>query len=248
MKLAIVIKTFDRSPKRNYRRETLANLDRSGIWQSRAPWRLAIVNGQESPTFIQGQLTDHFRADPGAVAIHESGGQHFTPNGNAARSWLIAHQLATTVCADWCLVLEDDIDVCADFLDVTAEWLATYQTRDRHVYPLGCRLEKEMRTAREQGLDACDYRRDLFWGAQAVALRPADALSLATYLTAHPQWCGTTQSHDYLINDWAKERWPEVHHYLTPVPSLVQHIGRESTLAYPGRLEFFEFPYWRGRE
>lgn len=246
MTFSIVIKTIDRTPRRNYLRETLANLERGGLWESHATWRLAIANGHDSPHFIQPQLTDRVRATPELVTIHESEGVHFTPNENAARCWLIAGQTAER--AEWCLVLEDDIDVCANFLDETAEWLAAYATHDRHVYPLGCRLEKEVRDATACGLGACDYPRDLFWGAQALALRPNDALSLATYLVAHPCWNGMTQSHDYLINDWAAERWPAINAYLTPVPSLVQHIGRESTLAYPGRLEFFEFPCWRGRD
>lgn len=247
MTIAIAIKTIDRGPKQNYLRTTLENLTRSGIWESQTRWNAIVVDGGSPPGFLPAQVPLRWwKETPRLEAL-----QRLTPNENAAASWRVAADLARAVGADWCLVLEDDIDVCSHFLDETAEWLYTYATRDRYVYPLGCRLEKEMREAIDHGLGAYDYQRAEFWGAQAVALRQADARRLADYLARHPLWNGTTQSHDYLINDWAVERWPDIHHYLTPVPSLVQHIGRESTLA-AGRggegTQFFEFPLWRGRD
>lgn len=246
--ISLVVKTFDRSGAglRNYLGETLSNLERGGLLAARTPWTLTVVDGGSPEGYLEAEIPESFRECVRLVRA----ARVLTPNENAAASWCEA---CMDPAADWVLVVEDDIDVCADFLDETAAWLATYARKDRHLYPLGCPPEN-VRESALNGANAWEYPIGHYWGAQATAARRADGQSLAAYLTAHPLHAGSTQSHDWIIPQWATDTWPTIAHFLTPVPGLVQHIGRQSLLAIsrrarygPTTIGFFEFPSWRGR-
>jgi hypothetical protein len=249
--VAVVITTFDRSQrgKRNYLGDTLQHLERSGLWASRTPWTLTLVDGGSPPGYpaceVRGDLLD----DPLVRIVRPPAGQVLTCNENAAAAWRIAGATG----APWVLVLEDDIDVCADFLDETQCWLEQHARPDRHLYPLGC-PHRDVEAVAAAGGTAWEYPIGHYWGSQGTAARHADAVSLGAYLTAHPRHAsGSTYSHDWVMADWAREQWPEIAHFLTPAPGLVQHVGRESYVAVD-RLKvskdaiiFFDYPSWRGR-
>lgn len=251
MNVPIIITTFDRSPrgKRNYLGDTLANLARSGLYRSQTPWTLIIVDGGSAPGYLEREVPASLREDPRVRLVRPPEGKVLTCNENAAVSWCVAGADADP----WTLVLEDDIDVCADFLDETVRWLEQHAAPDRHLYPLGA-PHRDVADAAARGETSWEYPIGHYWGSQGTAAGKADAISLGAYLTAHPVHAsGSTYSHDWMIGQWARETWPTIAHFRCPAPGLVQHVGRESYLAVD-RLKvnkqaiiFFDYPSWRGR-
>lgn len=254
MTVAIAIRTCDRRPAglKNYLGDTLRNLERGGLWKAQTPWSLVIVDGGSRPGYIRTELPAGVISDPW-VRIAAAPDRVRTPNENGAATW---REACADDAADWVLVLEDDIDVCADFLDETARWLETHARDDRRVYPLGC-PHRDVVTAAAAGQTSWEYPIGHYWASQATVVRRPDAIRLAAYLEAHPiHGVGaqaTTQSHDWILPDWARTDYPAIAHFLTPAPGLVQHIGRQSLLAInrlkqsPQAIVFFDFPSWRGR-
>jgi len=251
-RVSIVIQTRDRTPagKRNYLGETLRNLTRSGLCHAQTPFTLDIVDGG-SPNPEQFYQEEVLPFSSGLWPIFHPG-EPCTAQANAAASWQVAAEQAYGTDAAWVMVLEDDLDVCADFLDETVQWLAQHAREDRRLYPLGCPYAGVARAA-AAGHSSWEYPVSAYWASQATVARPEDAASLARYVAGY-QGTIPTCSQDWIIRDWAQQTYPQIAHVLSPAPGLVQHIGRESLLGVerlkldPQAIQFFEFPSWRGRQ
>lgn len=226
--IAAVMVTVDRTPKPNYLAETLENLKRGGCRDSKHLLRIDLV----SP-----DLEWASRALPGQNCMGRN-----PANLNVAS----ALRFGADTGAPWTLFLEDDIDVCANFFDSAGAWLDDHARDDRRAYFFGANFG-EVGDLAAKGIHAWDYPIDLAYGTQAFAVRSEDAASLADYLEEHcydltPE--GTR--YDHLMRGWAKERWPEIDHFLASCPSFVQHTGRSSVI--DPREVVHVFPSWPGRE
>ena len=148
--------------------------------------------------------------------------------------------------APWVLFLEDDVDVCADFLGSVGRWLDQYAHRNTvfsfSVPHSAINLETTQ---------YWKYPIEYFCCTQALAMRREDAQSLAEYLDAHPTYTGhdggvSTGAYDLHIRDWARQRWPAMEFFGASNPSFVQHVGYDSVIT-PGR-SLIVMPNWPGRE
>lgn len=234
--IAAVMVTVDRTPKPNYLAETLENLARSG---AKPPRPLVIA---DSGTDNGWSYPDIRRTWGSWVHLDQTDGEFLCANLNVAR----ALRLGAKSGAPWVLFLEDDIDVVADFFDSVGAWLDDHAREDRHLYAFGANYAQVGDLA-ARGIHAWDYPIEDFYGTQAIAVRAEDAPSLADYLEEHcfdltPE--GTR--YDHLMRGWAKERWPEIDHFLASCPSFVQHTGRSSVI--DPREVVHVFPSWPGRE
>ena len=231
---AAVLITANRSPRPNYLLTTLDNLLTHGGLRA-APPELHTF------TIIDGTADDLYWAldtlDP--LAGREVGCVSGALPAN--RNVAYALRFAASVGAPWVLFLEDDIDVCADFFASTAAWLADFADPRYPIFPLGANYP-QVDAPTNYGC-AWEYPIDKFYGTQALALRADTAVSVADYIDTH---CysrthdGT--AYDLLIADWARANG--YGSFLTPAPSFVQHIGRESVIR--PRAETHVFPSWRG--
>jgi hypothetical protein len=161
-----------------------------------------------------------------------------TLHQNAAR----AIRVAAGAGATWAMVLEDDLDFCADFVGSTLRWLRDNARADRLMYAFGANYAQ---------IALCVLRRQPFWaypvtafyGAQACAWRTEDALQLAKWLGPDPTYGGVRDhGHDLLLQRWGKERG--LTHFLASAPSFVQHVGSASGIGN----RYFGFPTWPGRQ
>lgn len=226
----VTLITIDRSPKRNYLADTLQNLQRAGVFSSHLLERFAIIDGG-SPSL--DFLWDAVKLIPNRrMAFYSS---KTTATKNAARAFGMAGYHGS----DWTLFLEDDIDVCANFLESVDAWLKKHADKGHVVYPMGANYSAIDEMA-ARGRDYWSYGVQSFYGTLAVAMRPTDAMLVGAHLLAS----ATADEYDLRIAEWAKGRG--ITHFLTPAPSFVQHIGAESTIRPGG--DFHQYSSWRGKD
>lgn len=234
LKFSIAMMTIDRAPKRNFLAETVANLARAGVFTSPHLGSFSVVDsGSEDLQFIYDAFNDVDRG------VYIATGQRL-PTANAAFALRMAVRFAEP--GAWVLFLEDDIDVCAEFLEGTAMWLDEHSANQR-VFPLGANYDF-IDTAYRNGHTSWDYPIEAYYGTLAVAMRQDDAMTIARHLAGLAVGGQHPHSYDLHMADWARVHG--VTHFLTPVPSFIQHIGSESVIR-PGS-EFHTYSSWRGRE
>ena len=225
MRIAIVMITIDRSAsgRENYLASTMQSLKDSGMQRTKVPYDFYIFDGgSESIDYISALRSDIF-----PITIYVPIGHKLSPNMNAGRALLIGSQVQ----ADWVLFLEDDIEVCKDFLDGVAWWLNHFaDTRHRLFTFYTCYHEVEQQH-KGSGVGSWEYPVDKFYGTQCMALRPREAQSIGEYLVglSYP-----TSSYDIEIQNWTKA-FPNLMQegsecFLASVPCFVQHIGEQSVL------------------
>jgi hypothetical protein len=131
---------------------------------------------------------------------------------------------------DWVLLLEDDLEFCADFLGSVQRWLQRVARPSRHVYRLcGFRMQPPHR-----GVMAYDWTLYGMGGSQAVLLRMADALDFVAWADVNmAEWArpraNKEVAFDKLISAWALHRWPDTPGMVSH-PNFVNHIGATSSL------------------
>jgi glycosyltransferase involved in cell wall biosynthesis len=243
---SIVIGTLNRSPQKNYLGDTLTSLRKSGLWESPIPFRLDIVDSgsKDEDNYFKEQvysnvpsplsshqLTVH-RLDqaelkkPRPQWVSEKEGW-FRRSRNANAVACLKVGIASG--APWVLFIEDDVEVCKDFLGSVDRWLHDHARRDRHLYSF-CTPYKDVAKATMAGQQTWDFPIQAFYGNQALAFMRADAMLAASWIESRMQTWDTGQGFDLLLKEWAKARWPGVHHFLSSAPSLVQHVGQESSI------------------
>jgi hypothetical protein len=220
--------------RRNYLGETLTNLERSGALRFRSPLSSLHIVDSGSPElakFLVSQVPDSF------VPRAEFHSGRWTLHQTAQRA--IA-AVAGDPCANWCLVLEDDLDFCDRFLESVVGWLDDHARDDRLMYAFGANY---IQIASHFRAGEWDYPVGAFYGAQALAWKREDAAQLAEWLGPDPNYNGIRDhGHDLLLQQWGKSRG--LTHFLASAPSFVQHVGVESGI----NNRFFEFVTWPGRD
>src|SRR5690606_22110405 len=108
--------------------------------------------------------------------------------------------------ARWAMVIEDDIDVCADFLESVETWLEEHARADRLMYALGANYAQIEFVAAQGGTEWA-YPVPAFYGAQALAWAREDAAQLAEWLGPDPSYDGKRDhGHDLLLQRWGATR------------------------------------------
>lgn len=233
MRLLFTIRTANRAPKRNYLGQTVRQmLARS---QDFPPSDLHIFPTDPDIAWLHRELGDVPWLDRDwdrlpVVRVHVPD-HHCAPNANGVRQVRVDGNPT-----DWLVMLEDDVEVCADFYGSVERWLTDYADPDIHVYRLHALPETPLKRVGKYA--ALAPLREMK-GSQAVVLRMWDALLFASWATAHPRnWRpkdAPFQQHpergfDKLIGYWALQQWPDQPNGLVALPMLVNHIGRESAL------------------
>jgi hypothetical protein len=247
--IAVTMITVDRSLKgkrTNYLGETLRNLNRAGVFTSPRLRSFTICDSLGDPRLWCSEelvfAANRIEAINGAVG--NAVGRFACENAGHA---LICGGLAG---AKWVLFLEDDIDVCADFLGSVGRFLDKYGQGQRgerfRLFAFGAAYD-QLKQQRQQGYDYWTYPVNAFYGTQAFALRAEDAVSLGRYISSNPMIRGVynPNAYDLMFHDWAAVHHPGCE-FLASAPSFVEHIGRESVCT--GKEETHRFESWPGRE
>lgn len=253
--IAVVMITVDRSPKRNYLQDTISNLRWGGVFHSERLLSFTLVVGQ--PIQRGGGVVDDDPSRDYDGVISDMGMRYsinaitadhrLLPCENAGRALILGSKLASAHPQGWVLFLEDDVDVCADFLGSVGRWLDRHENDNDALYALG--------SSHPSGYSSDIWRfpdTRNFYGTQAIALRPSQALSLGTAISTDWQSIRSQQMDPFLSGEYdlmighlvARQRLRSG--ISVSVPSFVQHIGQESSLS--DRSTCHTFPSWPGRE
>jgi hypothetical protein len=250
--IAIAVKTIDRGaypPKtRNYLGETMANLERAGVFSSPHLHSLTLVDsGSPDPdTFFEAELG--CTPDTGFINLHGQEVWVDIPDErrNYHRNAQHAIRIAAESGATWAMVIEDDIDVCSEFLESAVSWLADHKQPSPMMYVFGANYS-HIRNLYRKGGTVWTYGVGGFYGALCCAWSPEDALDLVEWYGPDPAYLNKNGSkiygrgHDLMLARWGKERG--IKHFLATVPCFIQHIGLESGLGN----RVIEYAGWRGR-
>jgi hypothetical protein len=225
MNFSIAVKTADRSPNKNYLFEMMK---RFGVWSP------LVHNVHIVDTGGSDWLKDAFQ-EPGTIApIIHTQMEKLTLHQNAAR----AIRIAANDGADWTMVIEDDIDFCADFIGSVARWLKDLPAKTYKMFVLGANYS-QLQNSKDI---VWNYPVHNFYGNQALVWKSSVARELANWLGEDPHYNGVrNHGHDLLLQNWGKETGQKF--FAASVPSFVQHIGNESGIGN----RFFTFPSWPGR-
>lgn len=234
--IAISMVTIDRSPSRNYLRETLQNLSRSGIWQSHRLHSFHLSDSE--PKNQWSRLESKYYA----LTLHRPSFSPLIPSLNVATALMHGYQSG----AKWILFMEDDVDVCHHFLDSVAIWLDLHATPAFPVYSFGTNYDAIASVAKGGGT-YWRYPVKTFYGTQCFAINNENARSLSKYLEENPFYQNINAgAYDLIMQNWALQEWPNNRHFLAACPSFVQHIGRHSIIN--PRKDVHSFKSWPGRE
>lgn len=192
------------------------------------------INRFPRENYLHTTLDNLFRG--GLSELQLFNGYGLSPSANAARA-LRAGALAGQ---KWVLFLEDDIDVCADFIGSVERWL-DHCPEHRIIYSLGSTFHEVTRS--DSDSHWCDYPIDYFYGTQAFAVKSYGAFALAGWIESNPGG-RLLGEYDLMIADYARER--KVDNFIASCPSFVQHIGRDSIIN--PRESTHTFDTWLGRE
>lgn len=246
--IAIAIATVDRTPKRNYLAQTLLNLARAGVWKSSRLSEVVIVDsgvGEDWPSRTLAAA----QAGAGRIGMTRPGDCRIVLS-QARRS---AKQTFATALfegaqdARWVIFIEDDIDVCADFVDSVGRWLDDNVRPDPCVYVMGGD-NSAIKSAHERGESAWLQPPPTFWGLQCVVMSAPVARDVGGWMEQHPIFTHADgrpddNAHDLELQRWAADRKAPT--FVAAAPSFVQHVGDDSAIN-PERTWRVTFPTWPG--
>lgn len=239
--IAMVMVTVDRSPGKNYLRQTLENLLRGAAFRSPRLHSFHVADSGADGTWLWGELQ--------AVAeqLYLDTYTHVPDEPRCANvNVAAALRAGADTGAAWVLFVEDDIDVCADFVCGVGQWLDDHARQDRHVYAFGSPYP-QVQAAMKAGKHSWDCPVRRFYGTQAFVVSRADAKSLAQWLerdpyAVHPDGV----CYDIVMHKWSQATWPDVPAFVATAPSFVQHLGMASVIA--PRNGVHTCPSWQGRD
>lgn len=229
MKLLLMIRTANRSPKPNYLGQTVRSLLAGGA----SPGEIHIV-----PTDTED--TEWIARDFSEQVVTVSPGRR-TPNQNGLAQIALLDQIE----ADWIVLSEDDLEWCADPIGSMARWLEDYAQPDVMVYRFFAFDRLTPLSAHAAKAPLREMK-----GSQVVAMRAGDARRFAAWARLHPlDWRPKdapfqNQPHtgfDKLIGYWALRDRPDVTHGLVSRPFFVKHLGIQSSLHRFGAHRNVEF-------
>lgn len=215
-RIAITMRTANRRPKGpNYVGSTVRRLVDQGIPAD----AIQVCATDPDVSWLVREL------DGVRVSVHIPN-KRLTPNENGLAQ--IANLDPSRY--DWVLLLEDDLEFCADFLGSLKRWLVAHGRADRHLFRFFA-----FGVPGGSGRAAYDDKTlDRYRGSQAVALRMDDALDFLAWSRANLLTWGGFRGNakiafDKLLASWHQKRWPGVPAVLS-APFLVRHIGDVSSL------------------
>jgi SAM-dependent methyltransferase len=215
-RVAIAMRTADRSPKPNYVGGTLRRLLAQGL----DPASVHLCATHPDVRWLDAELQGR------TVTLHRPE-RPLSPNENG----LAQIRVLNPSSADWVLLLEDDLGFCADFLGSVQRWIVKAARPDRHVYRL---FGFGLRPPTKRAGPFYDWKLQGLCGSQAVILRMADAQDFLAWADVNlVTWGGfrgnAKIAFDKLLASWALARWPGQPGVVSH-PLFVQHVGDVSSL------------------
>lgn len=248
--ITMVMRTFNRHEstaplgpcftRENYLGYTLRSMVRGGVFKTPTLHSFHLVDsGSKDATFFDTEVPAGL-----PILLHLTPHKR-TPNLNAA----YALGVGALTPSEWVLFCEDDIEVCADFVDGVQAWLDRNAREDRRLYTFGSN-NSDVRNGAEMN----DVTVECFYGTTCYALRQVDAASMARYIEGNPNYTGgrflghegVPVAHDLHYHQWSRLHYPTIDFFAAAAPSHVQHIGNASGIS--AREHTISYPSWGGKD
>jgi hypothetical protein len=252
----------------NYIANTLRNLTRSDIFQSRTSWTFDIIDSGSDASYAQEFGIHQFVLDGNlarpplfvdgkfvSTVVYHNDGWH----RNANQNFLEAMRVGADRNAEWVVFIEDDVDVIHEFADGVADWLDDHAKPDTHVYVFGAAClpgtPKDLKdrakmdgtmweTSQQDG--EWTYPSNKFMGTQCIALRTEDVVAMVAWLGKDKQFNKRAYGYDCEMRRWAEDAFGKDAKFTCTAPSFVQHTGDESAI-HLGRFHIYASwpgPHW----
>lgn len=192
----------------NYLAQTMESLKKSGFWEQAHDTRFILSDGGSKDL----SYLDVLKGSP--IEISTTGEK--VHHGVNFRH-LLEHALQYE--PEYFVLLEDDVIFCKNFFQNLDAFLQEHGTPETWAYDF---FSVQKGPKNRSTLAAMNYPAATFWGTQCVALRHID--SLVKFLHSTNRVLVT----DHIIKHWLLNNRQK--HILTAFPSLVQHVGKASTL------------------
>jgi len=229
---ALCIGTYNRGAE-NYLAQTLASLDRGGVFRSAIPHVVHLCDG--------GSRERSHRLDakayPATVHLGRLG-------QSAMQTAMDCLRVGIDSGADWIIVCEDDIVVCRNFLESVDAWLSNHAGEYSLYSFYGA--YREILHAYKRGGSAIELGIRSFYGTQCWVVTPDNAESILRYAATDPYWSQQTTCWDLMLKDWSQAVYPTREYFLFSAPCFVDHIGRKSALG--NDAQFHQAQSWQGPE
>lgn len=246
--IAIAMITTDRAKnhRKNYIFDTLRSLEKSGVFTDELYDSLTI--------FVDGPSVEYSNQIQKATShLPSVEVKKYTDSEGSAGNALRAHQHLSFKRDKWAMVIEDDIEVCHNFLSVLSDWMEKAYSANRIVYQIGVWYEYVDRLASSSSEVYFDFfghnekKPKVFSnteltthmrGSQCYLMESQHCQSFVSYLENLKFELQSTSliHHDMRIRHWlngvAKKTGDIEKAYLrSPKPkTFVQHIGKESSV------------------
>lgn len=239
MDIQLVIRTIDRGTRSHYLTSTLAGLAHQQI----PPERIHVFPTAPDVRWIDERSRSRCTLHVPARTYRATENMGIALSGAPA--------------CDWVVHLEDDVQLCQDFLGSVSRWISTQVTDTyRLVSFFTPSMKGPMKQAHQRRRSALPFPLERWTSGVAVALRWADAQACGRWIleTApvwrtgpeYPAWA-THRGADKMIAAWQRVAYPSCPQALASVPCLVEHVGRVSSLSRLGTFPFVQAPVFSGR-
>lgn len=219
-RLALTIRTADRTPAPNYVGATVRELVAQGV----DPAGLHVCVTAPEIGWLMRELA-------GAPVTLHVPARRLSPNENG----LALIRVLEASRYDWVVLLEDDLGFCADFVGSVQRWLVDHARVDRHVYQFFGFAGPPSKTVAAYDVPLRKLR-----ASQAIALRMEEALDflawgdarLPTWSYRAPRWSplgDVPVAWDKFIAEWSLTRWPGTPGLMSH-PHFVRHVGMGGSL------------------
>ena len=241
--IVLVMPTVDRSPRTNYLSTTIANLARSGAFSSDRLAGVWLIDSGGSDGWPERAFLGVDSSDWRAVTVVA----HPTVRRGPAENASAALRYGAESGAPWVLYLEDDLDVCDDFVGSVGRWLDDHARPEATIYKLAAdHMVMERPSIIRCGSWECAAADT--WSTVAMVLRADVATDVADWLAANPIYAHKDGrlgvAYDFELQRWAAARG--IAKFICSAPSFVQHLGDESAIR-PNDRRLVRFPSWPGR-
>lgn len=234
MKISLNMITMDRTPKENYIKDTIMSLKKGGVFDSNILGAFNILVSNQNSDFL-----NFIELDSVNIVIPEE-----AKNGNENYASAVLQGYKDN--CDYIMLIEDDISVCAKFLESTVKWLEERFVNTDYSLAAIYSPYEQCNICLKGNINYWDYPIPAFYGTQCVVIRPEDAVNLYEYLLdTDSKLTGAYKGKgwDLIMAKFYKKKYPDRANFITCCPSFVQHTGDDSVI---DTLNFHKSPSFKG--
>lgn len=216
-RFSVVMMAVNRAPKRNYVLDTVNSLVASGALDYQGTTLTISDSGSEDTSYLDFIVS---RGLPVKVLYSD---RRLCLNENFSKA--MAHGAEET--SEYVVFVEDDIAVVPGLMQKVDAFIRKYP--DQLIWSFHA-MYTEVKSRAIAGHDYWDMPREKFYGTLCIVLRKKHAKELSEFIYQSYAKQGREIGADVRIHQWMQQFYPQYRYIRCSAPSLVQHMGDESSI------------------